>query len=341
MAEGDYEQTSKADELLNRLIRTSRGSRPAHSVRPDDEAITAYVLGTATPEQVECVQAALAQSGDFRREVLQMIEDVEALSVSGAVDTHARVPAAPRYRDFLKRYGKPAPEAMSRRWGWAWLRRFASVRVYAPAAVATAVIVGLLVLRSVTLGPGLPTGPQFARLNMVTEHVENWELRSVGELRSTTEESQEAYSDARSAAVAVMRNYLLIGDSTSLALSTWKPAVGTAEEGTSIVLRMTDESGTTLGDFAGAVPSKRGRLAAPDAFFILALPSQTLRSGTLEADTTVVRWQMAWGTKGCVAYAFPCDHRFCAIPVSTFDLRGAVQSGDTTAPGSPPQHSTD
>jgi hypothetical protein len=331
MAEGDYEETSREDELLNRLIRASRGTRPVHFVRPNDEAITAYVLGAATPEQVRRVQAALTQSEGFRSEMLQMMEDVEALSVAGTVDSRAPGLEAPRYRDFLKRYGGPVPEATAPP-RWAWLRRLASVRVYAPAAVATAVVVGLLVLRSVTYGPGLPTGPKFAKLNVVTEHVESWKLRSAGELRSTTEERHEAYSDARSAALAAIRNYLLTDNMGNLALSKWKPAVGTAKEGMSVVLRMADVSGSTLGEFAATLPPELGRGAMPRNFFILTLPSQALRTGTLEADTTVVEWHMEWGTKGCVAYAFPCDDRFCAIPVSTFDFGDSVRPGDTTAP---------
>ena len=48
--------------------------------RPDSEIITAYLMGTASEKQKQIVRKVLLQSSTFRKEILQMAQDIEMLS---------------------------------------------------------------------------------------------------------------------------------------------------------------------------------------------------------------------------------------------------------------------
>lgn len=321
MTGSNYDRGSKEDEVLNRLIRASRDVGETDFVWPGDEAVTAYVLGTATPEQKERVQVVLSQSEAFRREMLQIMEDVAALSTPSVVSTMGSAAVvAPRFREFLETYGEPVHKPGAATSVWAWIKRLASARVYVPAAVVSAAAVVILILQNVLYGPITPVAPMVAQLTVARERVPIEELRSTGPLRSVSAESRYSYSVPESAAVAVMRDSLLAadGETGELHLTHWKPRQRMERPHRTVVLRVTDETGRALAEFAGDIPLTSKQDVAGHAVFILTLPDQTLRGGSLESDTTVVEWNMAWGTSGCIAYAYPCRNGFCAIPVSVF-----------------------
>jgi len=62
-----------AEEALLRLIRTANEALGSDMVRIDEEAITAYVMGTANPGQEAVIQSALARSAEFRNQLLELM----------------------------------------------------------------------------------------------------------------------------------------------------------------------------------------------------------------------------------------------------------------------------
>lgn len=65
------------DLVLLRLIRAGIGSSYPDTAPGGDQALAAYVMGTATPAQITAAQAALAQSPELRRMVLGLIQASE------------------------------------------------------------------------------------------------------------------------------------------------------------------------------------------------------------------------------------------------------------------------
>ncbi|MFH1893536.1 MAG: hypothetical protein ABIK83_12750 [Candidatus Zixiibacteriota bacterium] len=91
------------DRQLDSLVRAARDRDAPHFTRPSEEAIAAYLLGSATGAQKEEIRAALIRSASFRRELLEMAEDL--LILTDAAVTQAFIdhppPVAPHLSDFL------------------------------------------------------------------------------------------------------------------------------------------------------------------------------------------------------------------------------------------------
>jgi hypothetical protein len=99
------ERPQKDDARLNGLIRAARDG-DSKFVRPDGDAITAYLMGTASEDQRKSMQEALVQSASFRREILCMAEDMAALEGLSHGDRMMEAPQAqvPSLDEFLKRH---------------------------------------------------------------------------------------------------------------------------------------------------------------------------------------------------------------------------------------------
>lgn len=80
------------DPLLD-LVRAAATDDPNWK-RPTEQAIAAYLMGVADPEQAEEVQQALAGSAAFRRDMLEMAADVDrAVAMAGTGLAAATQPA--------------------------------------------------------------------------------------------------------------------------------------------------------------------------------------------------------------------------------------------------------
>ena len=79
------------DPLLD-LVRAAATDDPDWK-RPSEQAIAAYLMGMADPEQTEEVQRALAGSAAFRRDMLEMAQDVDrAVAMAERIEEPAAEP---------------------------------------------------------------------------------------------------------------------------------------------------------------------------------------------------------------------------------------------------------
>lgn len=114
------------DEALQRLIRTWKGDREVSLSALEEEALTAYVMGIASPPQIAGIQAILIQSPEFRRQLLELMQ-----ISSGAFSEEQRVaferatpPAISQDRDLSRLASELAPDsAPPKREGLAERRR--------------------------------------------------------------------------------------------------------------------------------------------------------------------------------------------------------------------------
>jgi hypothetical protein len=141
MDNGTNSRNSQEDDFLNELIRAARDSEEKGFIRPDDETISAYLLGSASEEQQIAIRKALIQSESFRREFLCLAQDIEKLenidySAEGKEFEKMKVPTL---SEFLQSHAGPPPKPPGEPFR-KFFRNFVRPRVLVPAAVATAVI---------------------------------------------------------------------------------------------------------------------------------------------------------------------------------------------------------
>lgn len=77
-------------DLLNKAIRASANREAPGFVRPTEDAITAYLMGTASSAERETVQEAMETSAAFRREMIDLVRDLQALPHSSPVRQRIR-----------------------------------------------------------------------------------------------------------------------------------------------------------------------------------------------------------------------------------------------------------
>lgn len=82
-------------EALLRLIRSAQPSGEGGLELVDEEALAAYVCGRANPSQVEQIQAVMARSASFRRQLLELMRLAEEPSTETEREEFDRASAPP------------------------------------------------------------------------------------------------------------------------------------------------------------------------------------------------------------------------------------------------------
>jgi hypothetical protein len=72
------------DKLLDTLVRRAMARATSRVVRPTDDAILAYLAGTASDHEIQLVRTALAESPSFQQEFLAIAEDFDSLMTDQA-----------------------------------------------------------------------------------------------------------------------------------------------------------------------------------------------------------------------------------------------------------------
>jgi len=70
----DKDPHEREDQVVLRLLRTAIGKQGESLPGVDEETLTAYVMGTASPTQNATVQTALIGSAEFRQQVLDLMQ---------------------------------------------------------------------------------------------------------------------------------------------------------------------------------------------------------------------------------------------------------------------------
>jgi len=249
-------ELSPDDARLNRLIKAARQLDTTEVVRPDDDAIEAYLLGSPTAEQKQAVVAALIRSPEFRREVLEQAREIKELDVLSTELTPTDGPV-PSLEEFPAGYdeesgetksipdvGRPAVESAAQRPAevnpeptpvtslhWAWMP------VLAVAAVVALVAIVLLQTRS----------PQatVAQMTFVRD-VEKPELITNETLAVRPESQWKVYETSEEAALAGFRSMLRYESGELIPES---KEVSESQIGSAPVVQLVDSSGQAVARF--------------------------------------------------------------------------------------------
>lgn len=315
----DFKNGRDADEkALNSLIRAARSSPEGQSKRPDDGTIQAYLLGSANEEQKAAVMRCLEQSASFRREMLEMAEDIDALSSSESeFGQPGSEEPVPDFEDFLYQHGemkraadkivdpvKPVRSNVTRIW------------VPVLAAAALIIAVGIPVVKYAL--QDLPTVSQVVPAPLHHENVEPHLLvpnltRLPGELAETT-----GFPSSREAALDQCRNMLKFeGGQLEVDTLFSQPVATESEEGLRLVF--VDSAGDTVESFG--VSNVATEEADSLRVWILGMPSRDLYSADLIDRSALVTWLPEMSGRGCIVFTGRLNDEHRSFGAATFHLK--------------------
>ena len=316
MSDNTHNRDSDEDAVLNQLIRASRETESADGfVRPAEEAISAYLLGTATEEQRKAVRSALARSKQFRREILNMARDMEALAdldltvyeqEAGQIPVPEGIVVEPTPVSSWTR-AKESWKGLKDFWAKLWELKIP--QVYAPAVVVVA-----LVIRFGIFPPG-GVEPMLGQWALSSEHLVHERLIWNGAKRGV--ESEKHYPDPEEAALAKIR-FLLEYKDGQFHLRAPEEKLEPPSRSKSVVLRVLDSQNRLIEEFQVEVPIID---AEPVTAWALGLPARNLYRLNVKSDIMEVMWTEDMGPYGCVTLTYRALEGYQAVAGFTLDLR--------------------
>ena len=310
---------SDEDDMLNELIRASREEPVDRFVRPDGNAITAYLMGTATEEQKKAVKSALLQSKKFRREILNMAQDMDALASSELLtekEDLQEIPVPDR-QEFLERYGERIARATAEpvslwvkvKGFWRRLTELRIPQVYAPAVAAAAVLV-FVIIQTGIFAPD-------STWSLVHENMEQGLL--VPNVTRATE-SQKTYPTPELAALAKIR-FLLKFEGGQFYQNPVEKRPEPPSPSRSILLRLVDSDNNIIQEFRENIPITKASSSEPVMAWALGLPQRNLYKIRMRSDTMAAKWTEDMGSHGCVTFSYFDEDGYRATVGFTLDLR--------------------
>jgi hypothetical protein len=318
---GDSEKELRPeDNLLNRLIKSIRGAGVAGFTRPDDDAITAYLMGTAAESQARAVMEALQESAAFRREILAMAEDMDALASTDVVHGKKEIagPECPGLHEFLKGRdrGVPGPPRSEMTWGrFFWWR---ALRSFAPAAAVASILV-LIITWIASFTPEAIYRAEPAVLSLASEQVERSLLIS-NVTREAAAAAVGGYPSSREAALAEFRFLLEYEGGTfhPKPLRYRTEPTGAYRWATILLL---DSADSVRSELRAPIPISGTRAPYRLEAWFLGLPGRDLFVANIVSDSTLIRWDEKMGFEGVATFTYPSEDGYLATEGFTLDLQ--------------------
>jgi hypothetical protein len=328
---GDY---AKNDRFLDELIKKSRDENKKQIERPSDESIRAYLLGAATKSQEEEVRSALILSAGFRREILDMAEDLASLTDPKMIEEFNKipVPTPPGLERFLARGGAETEKGQS---VFSRIKGFFSPRnLLLPFRVRPAYSGGRLIAQLSGAGAIVAVVVLLTYIGIVQLNNDGYQMAAwspSGEMdaglfvsnivrtpNGSSVESGFYESHEKAAQAGFMRQIRYEnGEYIFDSLITGTQAV---EPYRRILLRFVDASGETLHEFSAAIPMTKHEQGGLLQAWSLAIPSRDLHRLEMTSDTMSVVWSAEMGLQGCLIFTYEKDGQYSATSGEWFDF---------------------
>ncbi|UCF06876.1 MAG: hypothetical protein JSV33_07600, partial [bacterium] len=274
-------------------------------------AIVAYLLGSASDEQERVVRAALLRSSDFRKEILELAQDVEAISTSKLPEKkRGGEGVSPDFREFIQTYGELVGYRNDEGSKWTRIRGLRILQSAAAVAVAAAAIL-LLIL--------IPPFSNVHQVSMVIRDVDIDALKAQAVRRVTPTMVHET---AQSAALIMIgtRIAALELEQEEFELERYVEQVKDEERYRRISLSFVDQYGEIMNDFKAYVPKYNGRVAGPINLYLLTIPSRTLYTVSVSDDSVAVMWKEGMESRGFYTITYTVAGGYSAVPAFTFSF---------------------
>ncbi len=296
MSDSLKDPQSDDDRALNDLIRAATDAAPNEFIRPDEAVIQAYVLGRANRSQKREIRSALLLSEAFRREIAALSEELELIeSPAAKVDFEAATPGhIPVFAHLVRQapYESPSPFKFAQ-----FLKKLFRT-VYLPRlAAATAAVVLITVVAILYFNRDLEFPS--ASLQLVSAHIETELLIPTQGRGSTATGTPEIYASAQEAALAAFRRRLEFRDGRFL-ITPSEQTLSQTRLGRRLQL-MVEQAGDNSVEVNADVDTEESNQIIG---WILALPSQSLRTFAISADQAQIEWRKEFGESGLIAFTW-------------------------------------
>ncbi len=331
------------DKKIDGLLRASRKGSDDGFIRPSEASIDAYLLGTAAPSQISEVRAALVHSGAFRQELLSMARDLDSLTATQTLGefNHAAVPEAPSLESTSAPLCSRNEAKKPIIWSWVGgsivagmlgdvlgtlLRqcRCRSGRCVAAAGLAGAALLALIIIRAGRIDEFPRSEAAMAEWIEVTRMDPGYFVSNVTRTPDGDRLPALLYSNHMDAAVAEFGRLIRYEGGEYVSDTTGK-RMALPEMHRLLLLRLVDEGGNVIAEFAGSVPSQAD--AEPSIrTWALAIPSGVLLSIDMFADTVSALWSMDLHPRACIAFTYGTDSTYAATNGAVFEFQADHQS---------------
>lgn len=189
----DSDKRSDIEKKLDRLIHLAGELLHEHKEMPTDEAIEAYIFGEASDEQEQLVIGAVENSAAFRRELLEIMEDLKPY-----IETSSNSGDKVGQEDAIN-----GGQAQNERGNSIWksIKNYTGIRILLPATVVSVVTIILFV----------QPDDQELMWELVTVQVDPVELLSFDLRGSIDHRKLINYNNSQEAALEAFRQILTLG----------------------------------------------------------------------------------------------------------------------------------
>lgn len=312
MSDNPSKRLSDEDELLNRLIRASRQEPEDGFVRPDGDAIIAYLMGTATKKQEKAVRAALLKSSAFRREILQMGQDMDALATSELpIDKKkSEEIAVPDYRKFLGKYIKYKSRDKDKETIWDMLVKRKPSFFLVPAAATIILIIAFIL-------PFL-NGLDYRDSWTFVKNYDDSGYWQYNETRSI----RQIFDDPGHAVFAKLQSVIEYekGEVTFKTIEI-EPTID--EPSATYSLRIINEEGRLIQDISVIIPDTRETTPEPIQAWAFTLETKNMYKLEIHDNKSSAIWPEDAQGKGCIIFTYNTKTGFQSTGAAIITLNNA------------------
>ncbi len=306
---------------LDALIRGAMDQSSDQTPWPSEEAILAYIDGSATASQYDAVQAALLGSPEFRREFEHIAAEVTGLSQPEAEHrfdavSSREIPKGDTLGDrpFDRPHPRQPPRAIQRVREALTRSRWVQFGLAAPAAAMILVAV-LVLMRGPTRYGAFPPGPPVAPLRPVHLDLSPQQFEPIT-LRGEEEREEIAEYTARDAALVSWRSIVTFEEG-EFRWTHEVPAAAPESGAQAYSIWLVDANGRRLQSLAASILAPPAHVEA----WFLTLPMLESFSVRVSSESLRVVWDADLPARGVVSLVHPRGDMYSATPAIPFELR--------------------
>jgi len=283
------------DDRIRRLVLLLEEGADDGAPRPPDEALEAFLTGSATAQQQVQVLNALEHSRAYRKEVAEIAADLEELLERRRLE--------PKPDD-----SEELPEVVRKR-----IEDLPSGKIYRIRGITSLLAAAALIITTVILVTS--SGDKF---KLAAQSIERSELISLHS-RSATTPTTIVYQSEQEAAVAAFRRALIYDNAAFMPrYPEASTTSGSSDETRSITVRH-PSTNRTLTYNADLPPSVA--VSSNAVFYALALPSRDLYSLEAGSGSISADWRNGRTDYLCVTLVFPIKDGFGFSPARVFSTK--------------------
>ncbi len=325
----------KLNKALDKLVASVSREVPQDFVPPSEKCIRSYLLGKASEQQKSEMWSALNASPSFRRDILEMAQDLEVFASDVAAKEAAKLKLE-NVPNAISRLIEPKPELSI-------LEKFQKYFTLPRAipAIASAALVLFVSLYTVqNFWPGstdpldtistqqppdtdeLPADngddattivepvepPALSKWALVSEEVDPGLLISMLPRDASTQASTKTYAAPDSAALAEFR-FLLSFDDGEFKLQPEPKRPVVKQTSRTVQLTILDQDENLIREITAEIPVTDSTIATIEAW-LLSLPSRTLYKVDMKRDTMTVRIDKKEIPKGGITFTYGSGNWF-------------------------------